>query len=80
VRENDTIYHEDLQTGQHAQKPPPRQVYPRRGVEPVLEHPELQGSMRRSLSDSRAACLHQPAVLLPGLWSEPASRPQRRKE
>ena len=57
---------------------------------------ELQGSMRRSLSGRRAACLHQPDVFwlwrrgpeglirplasLPGLWNEPASGPQRGQE
>jgi putative transposase len=57
----------------------------------VSHHPELQGSMRRSPSGSRAACLHQPDLFwlwrrgsqglirplafVPGLWDEPASGP-----
>jgi putative transposase len=66
VRENDTIYHEDLQTANMVKNHHLAKVYPRRGLEPVPEHPERQGSMRRSLTGSRAACLHQPEVLW--LW------------
>src|SRR5260221_2021559 len=82
--------------GQPAQEPPPGEVDRRRRVERVLEHPELQGSMRRSLSGRRAAGRHQPDRLwlrrarrqgrvrplayLPGLWDQPAPRPQRRPE
>ena len=66
------------------------------GWSAVLEHPRFQGSMRREASRSGAACLHQPDVfwlwrrgqerlirplaLLPGLWNEPASGPQRGEE
>src|SRR5262245_49217255 len=62
----------------------------------ILQHPERQGSMRRSLSGSSAACLYEPEVLwlwtggverligplarLPRLWHELASRPQCRQE
>ena len=85
-----------LADGQHGQEPPSRQEHLRCGLGGVPEHPELQGSMRRAASGSRAACLHQPDVFwlwrpgpqrlirplasLPGLWNEPASGPQRRQE
>ena len=85
-----------LADGQHGQESPPRQEHQRRGWSEFLEHPELQGSMRRSLSRSRAACLHhaslfrlrrprperlvRPLALVPGLRDEPASGPQRRPE
>ncbi len=75
---------------------PPGHVYCGRWVVTVPEHPELQGSMRRSLSGSRATGLHQPDLLwlrrrgqeglvrplafLPGLRHQPAPRPQRRQE
>ena len=67
-----------------------------RRLDGVLEHPELQGSMRRSLSGSGPPCLHEPDVLwlwragrqgvirplarVPGVWHEPASGPERGEE
>jgi hypothetical protein len=61
----------------------------------VPEHPELQGSMRRSLSGCGRSCVHEPAVfwlrhtgrqrlvcslaLVSRVWDKSAQRPQRRE-
>src|SRR5262245_38440054 len=61
IRENDTIYHEDLQTANMV-----RNHHLARSISDaggVPEHPERQGDMRRSLSRSGQSCIHQPDLL-----------------
>ena len=41
-----------LADGQHGQESPPRQEHQRRGLVPVPDHPQRQGSMRRALESS----------------------------
>ena len=96
VRANDVIYHEDLQTANMVRNHHlAKSISVMRGGR-VPEHPRFQGSMRREASGRRAACLHQPDVfwlwrsgrrkacpsagIVPGVWNEPASGPQRRQE
>jgi hypothetical protein len=82
-----------LPAGGHAQESPPRLKHYGRRVERVLAHRRSQRSIRWATSRSRAAGLHEPEVLLlwgcgpqglvrplalvPGVWHEPASGPQR---
>jgi len=58
--ENDVIYHEELQTAYLLKRH--HLIKSISDVVCVLDHPERRGSMRRSLSRRRAACLYQPAV------------------
>jgi putative transposase len=96
VQNNDTIYHEDLQSANMVRNhylAKSIQDYPRRGPGGVPKHPELLGSIHRSLSRRCAVCLRQPdlfwlrrgglqGVIRPlalesGPWNAPPSRPQR---
>jgi hypothetical protein len=60
---------------QHGPEPPPGQEYQRCGLGSVLEHPFLQGGMRRSESASGQSCVHQPSVFW--LWRAGRQGPSR---
>ena len=67
VRENDTIYHEDLQTANLVKNHHLAKSISDAGMESVLEHPRFQSSIRWEASRSRAACLYQPDLFW--LWT-----------
>ena len=52
----------ELADPQYGEEPPLGQEHQRCGLGGVPEHPELQGSMRRSLSDCGQSCVHEPDV------------------
>ncbi len=68
VQQNDVIYHEDLQVRNMVQNHHLAKEHQRCGLGGVLDHPELQGSMRWSLSGRGHSCVHQPAVFRARLW------------